>query len=706
MTPKGARAPDERNTVSGLFNSGGVKVGGTSSASASCIGRLGALAVALGVSVAIATMNPAVAFATPADSGTSSTSTDSDGAAAGKPSAPSTSGASAQDTKDADPAAVTDSAGDADSTTTAGGTSRTDTNTKSGSTKKNSPTSGKRISTRSAPRAQQDDQQTTKIADDDAPSVSAATRVAPARPVRAADGPSLLSDVPASAQRVFTTVAAAVRGDGDASQPSALVTRTSAAAPTRSPARAASVVVDVVTDLTSAAFGPGAAGQDSPAAPSPAALAVLGFVRRETDQQAATSVVPLALVQQQATALPFPEWIRDFFTGILADVVNGITPLIANRTPRTVQQQVSTATDQATGPIKFNATDPDGDRMNFFVNETGPGAPKHGTVTINQEDGTFVYTPTAGYTGVDYFTYTANDDTDLHIHGPLDWTSAFAGHQNGATVTVFVGQADTSKVSGSFDLLTYNVADLPWPLSSAAVERTSATRQISTLLNDYDIVNVQEDFAYHQDLISSLRFPFQNTPFPPTVLWPLGVPFNSGVNSFSSFYIEQTDRQSWDVCTLENCLTPKGFTMNRVVLPGGEKIDIYNLHADTNRYTAVNDNLDQLTAYIQQHSSGNAVIVTGDFNTQYSTPGNALGKFATDNGLKDVDRTNPPCATVCDDGLDKVFYRSAPGVQLQATQIVNESSKFVTPDWQGLSDSSPIKVRFDYVADNVFIGGS
>ena len=51
-----------------------------------------------------------------------------------------------------------------------------------------------------------------------------------------------------------------------------------------------------------------------------------------------------------------------------------------------------------------NDTDPDGDLLMAFVLTD----PSHGTLTLNAE-GDFTYTPTAGYSGPDSFTYVVDD---------------------------------------------------------------------------------------------------------------------------------------------------------------------------------------------------------------------------------------------------------------------------------------------------------
>ncbi|HET7675491.1 MAG TPA: Ig-like domain-containing protein [Gammaproteobacteria bacterium] len=77
-----------------------------------------------------------------------------------------------------------------------------------------------------------------------------------------------------------------------------------------------------------------------------------------------------------------------------------------------------TLNEGATGSGTLKATDADGDSLTFGE----AGAPAHGSVKIDA-DGSYTYTPAAGYSGADSFTFKAND-------GKLD--------SNAATVSITV----------------------------------------------------------------------------------------------------------------------------------------------------------------------------------------------------------------------------------------------------------------------------
>ena len=170
--------------------------------------------------------------------------------------------------------------------------------------------------------------------------------------------------------------------------------------------------------------------------------------------------------------------------------------------------------------------------------------------------------------------------------------------------------------AGSFSVLTYNVAGLPEGLSGS--NPSVNIPLISPLLNDYDLVNVQEDFAYHAQLVSQATHPYQSVP------GPTQGSYGDGLSRFSVFPFTDHTRIQWTDCfgTLSNgsdCLTPKGFSAARHELAPGAFVDVYNFHADAandaGSIAARQSNLRQLADYIVANSAGNAVLVMGDSNS-------------------------------------------------------------------------------------------
>ena len=388
-----------------------------------------------------------------------------------------------------------------------------------------------------------------------------------------------------------------------------------------------------------------------------------------------------------------------------------------------MQIELDVAGGVTSAAIAFTASDVDGNRLRYVVPTKGlPGAPERGTVTVDNAAGTFTYTP-----GTDTFSFVVSDDTTPHVHaweGLLN--AAFGilglglagGHRDTATVTVFNNVDVTTDIVGEFTVLTYNISGMPFPLSGGPWPRITNTLQIGTRITDFDIVNVQEDIAYHPFLIANALFPDRTAPEVPGWAWPVGVPFSDGLNSLSAYNIESLHRQSWT--DRPNLLNPGGFTYTRQHIPGGSSVDVYNVDTSGGSLTAAE--IDQLSTFIGAASIGRAVIVTGDFGQLYSDPGQVLAGFTAANGLTDAwvqveyGGVVPTDALNCayDDGCeqrDKIFYRDAaplnPGdpatspVRLQAMSYTNEGLNFRNDAGVDLSAYRPQSVTFGYSVDSI-----
>ncbi|WCH95128.1 jacalin-like lectin [Streptomyces moderatus] len=269
----------------------------------------------------------------------------------------------------------------------------------------------------------------------------------------------------------------------------------------------------------------------------------------------------------------------------------------------------------------------------------------------------------------------------------------------------------TAATSGSFNVLTYNIAGLPLGLGDSDPETN--TPLIGQRLAPYDIVNVQEDFNYHASLYANDTHPYRTATSG-------GAAFGDGLNTLSDHPFEDFERVRWNDCTGTNCLTPKGFTLARVRLAEGVFVDLYNVHtnadSDDAALTARRANIEQLSDFIQANSAGNAVIVMGDTNTRYTRTGDNIRTLVAENGLTDawvqlVKGGTPPAAggdaLLCDatapaddcEVVDKVLYRGGELLSLNATRYHNDWAKFLREDGEHLSDHFPHTVGFSYTLD-------
>lgn len=261
-------------------------------------------------------------------------------------------------------------------------------------------------------------------------------------------------------------------------------------------------------------------------------------------------------------------------------------------------------------------------------------------------------------------------------------------------------------------VLTYNVAGLPQGLSSGNPERNIPL--ISSLLNPYDLVLVQEDFAFHAALISQVDHPFQSVPDS------RGRSLGDGLNVLSRIPFGVQARDPWNDCngTINDgadCLTPKGFWYSRLELTDGLYLDLYNVHMDAGHaggdVRARARNFAELARGIRSRSAGVAVIVAGDFNERYRDAGEQMESFLAETGLMDawvefVHQGALPgpaelasaCGTDPNDigceRIDKILFRSSAWLSLSLVDHAVEGETFVDASYRQLSDHRPVSAMF------------
>ncbi len=287
--------------------------------------------------------------------------------------------------------------------------------------------------------------------------------------------------------------------------------------------------------------------------------------------------------------------------------------------------------------------------------------------------------------------------------------------------------ASGTAVAGTFSVLTYNVAGLPLGLSGSSPEVNNAL--ISPRLDAFDLVAVQEDFGFHEDLTAEIDHPYRSVKDTTDVQATLDLAaqfgleapqLGDGLNTFSFHPFHDFTRVTWNECfgLLDNgsdCLAPKGFSFARHEVEPGVFVDVYNLHADAGgaegSLAARRSNLRQVADFLLATSEGRAVIVLGDTNSRYTRAGDILPEFVATTGVADVwleltrGGVAPEQGLPLEEGctvdfadancerVDKIFYRSGTDVELTVL------SHAVPADWvdsEGvqLSDHEPVSAVF------------
>lgn len=254
--------------------------------------------------------------------------------------------------------------------------------------------------------------------------------------------------------------------------------------------------------------------------------------------------------------------------------------------------------------------------------------------------------------------------------------------------------------SGRLRILTYNVAGLPELVSPSRPSKNLVTA--SPLLNSYDLVFAQEDWAYHAQLVQSANQPFVAGPSPRRSSF-----LGDGLSLLSTQQLAPTVHVPWHECSgylanLNDCLADKGFTVTRVHVGPGAEIELVNLHADAGTTAADvearRDEFRQLSAYLRTHSAGKAVIVAGDMNLEPSVHMDAqiAREFLETTGLSDscsVTRCTEP-------GIDRVLYRSSEQLHF-SVHSVRHDPRFIDERGKPLSDHPALAVNLDWTSGRI-----
>lgn len=244
---------------------------------------------------------------------------------------------------------------------------------------------------------------------------------------------------------------------------------------------------------------------------------------------------------------------------------------------------------------------------------------------------------------------------------------------------------------GRLKVLTYNVAGLPDGFMTAQPSRNVPL--IGPLLGRYDLVFVQEDFAYGSELRRGVTLPFQSPAFVRGEQWNYG----DGLSYFSRMKFGELRREAWRAChgmvdSYFDCLTPKGFASARVEIAEGVEVDVYNVHLDAGNgeldLKARVAQVEQLVSAIRERSAGRAVLLAGDTNIPQQQRA-LLTQLGEGLGLVDV------CVALrCPDTrrIDRVFYRSSASLGFTPRKW-SLDSRFVDYRQRPLSDHLAVAVE-------------
>lgn len=246
----------------------------------------------------------------------------------------------------------------------------------------------------------------------------------------------------------------------------------------------------------------------------------------------------------------------------------------------------------------------------------------------------------------------------------------------------------------TFVFASYNVAGLADVLSPGTPSKTAP--QISPLLNAFDLVVVQESFAYHDELTSALTFPYEVRPGRAS----LPKVYGDGLAVFSRFALGDVVHEEWDEChgtfdAKNDCLAEKGFRGTAVTVAPGIEIDVLNVHFDAGRsegdVSVRREQVDQLAAFVREHAAGRALIVAGDTNMKQEDEATLLHLMAS-LSLRDVCRE---LGCPAPELHDRVFVRDSDALSLTPTSW-RRDPRMKDAEGAPLSDHDCIVVELRY----------
>lgn len=236
---------------------------------------------------------------------------------------------------------------------------------------------------------------------------------------------------------------------------------------------------------------------------------------------------------------------------------------------------------------------------------------------------------------------------------------------------------------------------------------------IGRLINGYDVVLLQEDFAYHRSIEALATHPIRRRGSPQDRNWVadllapivcgecgaglstlIDLPEGSLLGEHREAY---RDYSGW-FDSRKDAWVNKGLLALRVRLPGGAVVDVYNSHLDAGKkrkrrrdHDTRERQLAQLESAIRSFSGDGAVILAGDFNEREDRASPSLERFTTALGLRESE------ARVAREGwrprCDYIFYRGDAGIEIELVDS-GEAVEFQDESGRPLSDHPAIRARF------------
>jgi endonuclease/exonuclease/phosphatase family metal-dependent hydrolase len=245
-------------------------------------------------------------------------------------------------------------------------------------------------------------------------------------------------------------------------------------------------------------------------------------------------------------------------------------------------------------------------------------------------------------------------------------------------------------------VLTYNTHGLPaWLAGDGPAERFP---KLLARAARYDLVLVQEDFAFHDLVRRHRRHPVLLRGNGAWLPWPFLQ--GAGLTLLSHLPWLHRHARPYGVChgwlaAASDCIGNKGFLMARLALANGAVLDVWTTHLDAGDAEGDDDaraaQLGLLADEIETRSPDRALLVGGDLNLHWGVAHDRrrLEGFAQRLGLAEAARPSP------DSGwrqIDYLLVRSGVGAAIEVLGGGVDAA-FVDDDGNALSDHPAVFTR-------------
>lgn len=243
---------------------------------------------------------------------------------------------------------------------------------------------------------------------------------------------------------------------------------------------------------------------------------------------------------------------------------------------------------------------------------------------------------------------------------------------------------------------------------------------IGWLANRYDVVMFQEDFEFHDILVTQMerrvvyrgngvggdprRLLLKVVLFPLALLVPhFSPPYGAGLSTFLAPHLgepSEVTRRAFGICDgwLRNhgdCWANKGLLRTRVRMPSGAEVDVYNTHLDAGGAESGAETrrmqLERIAQEIERRSARRAVVIGGDFNLWFIRPPDRDVFLAFRKRVGALDSGAGPELPFWRE-RNFILYRSGDDVAL-TLESAGEATEFVSGQ-RALSDHPALYARF------------